>query len=255
MRHAGGRAAASRLRLLLAVAALVLLTGCNVSLNVGVDAHGDGSGVVRVVVTLDKDAADRLHRAGGQLAADDLRKAGWRVATSTGAKDGHEDLTATKPFDTPKELTAVMAEVAGPRQPFKDFKLTRKRSFFHTRSAFSGLVNLNGGAAAFGDDRLKQQTGSGLGVDEAELERQAGETVNRFLAVQVAVRLPGHVSANAPTKAGNGAVWHPKLGELAALSATGSQLDVRRVVVLPLAVIAAAAAAVLTVRRRRIPRD
>jgi len=255
VRCASGRPAALRSRLLLAVAALVLLTGCNVSLNVGVDAHADGSGVVRVVVTLDRDAADRLHKAGGQLAADDLRKAGWTVATTTGAKDGHEDLTATKPFNTPEELTAVMAEVAGPRQAFKDFKLTRKRSFLHTRTAFSGVVNLTGGATAFGDDRLKQQTGADLGVDVAELERQAGEAVNRFLTVQVAVRLPGDVSANAPTKAGNGAVWRPKLGELAALSASGSQLDLRRVVVLPLALIAAVLAAVLTVRRQRVPRD
>jgi hypothetical protein len=241
--------------LVLVAALFVLCTACKVTLNVGVDAHADGSGVVRVVVTLDQDAAARLHAAGGQLAADDLRKAGWTVATETGAKDGHEDLTATKPFNTPRELTAVMAEVAGPRQAFKDFKLTRRRSFARTRTGFSGVVNLTGGPAVFGDDRLKQQTGADLGVDVAELERQAGEAVDKFLSVQVAVRLPGKVSANAPSKAGNGAVWHPTMGELAALSASGSQLDMRRVVLLPLAGLAAAAAVVLVRRRRRVPRD
>ena len=45
-------------------------------------------------------------------------------------------------------------------------------------------------------------------------------TLNKFFSIAVAVRLPGSVSSNAPTAAGNGAIWHPQLGEKAQLSAS-----------------------------------
>jgi hypothetical protein len=216
-------------RLALIAAAFVLLTGCKLSIAVGVDAQADGSGLVTATVTLDKDAAARLQRAGGRLEATDLRTAGWTVT----------------------ELGAVIDEVAGSRHPLRDFRLTRDRSFTRTRTKFSGTVDLTGGVAAFGDDRLKQQTGADVGLDVAELERQAGVALNRFFIVQVAVRLPGSVSANAPSKAGNGAVWRPTLGEQAALVASGSQLDTRRVGLLGLAGVSGLGLVILIVRRVR----
>jgi hypothetical protein len=219
-------------RLALAAAALVLLTGCNLSLAVNVDAHADGSGTVTAQVTLDKEAAERLAHAGGRLEADDLRKAGWKITGPTDRKDGGAVLTATKGFNTPDELTAVIDEVAGPRHPLRDFKLRRERSFARTRTAFSGVVDLTGGVGAFGDDRLREQTGADAGVDTAELERQAGVAINKFFTIHVAVRLPGAASSNAPSRAGNGAVWRPKLGERAVLTAAGSAVDTTRVALL-----------------------
>jgi hypothetical protein len=222
-------------RLALVAAAFVLLTGCKLSIAVGVDAHSDGSGVVRAVVTLDKEAADRLANSGGRLEAGDLKKAGWTVTGPTKQRDGGATLVATKPFATPAELGPVIDEVAGSRHPLGKFTLVRHRSFARTRMTFSGVVDLSGGVKAFGDDRLKEQTGADIGLDLVELERQAGVALNRFFSVQVAVRLPGSVSANAPSKAGNGAVWRPKLGERAELTAAASQLDTRKVGLLGLA--------------------
>ena len=132
-------------------------------------------------------APPRRRQARGRRPAQ--RRAGT-IATKVDAKDGHEELTATKPFGTPRELGAIIDEVRD-RDPLHDFKLTRSRSFLRTRTAFSGVVDLTGGAEAFGDDRLKAQTGADLGVDVKELERQAGVALNRFFTIQVAVRLPG----------------------------------------------------------------
>jgi hypothetical protein len=239
-------------RLALACCALVLLTGCKLSIAIGVDAHADGSGVVHATVTLDRAAADRLKRAGGRLEAADLEKAGWTVTGPETTKDGGAVLTATKPFRSASELGHVIDEVAGPRHPLRDFKLTRDRSFARTKLRFSGTVDLRGGIDQFGDDRLKEQTGAEAGIDADELERQADTTVNRFFDVQVAVRLPGSVDANAPSKAGNGAVWHPKLGERAALVASSAQLDVRRIALIVIAIAAAAALVVVLLRRRGV---
>ncbi len=238
-------------RLALVAAAFVLCTACKVSIVVGVDGRADGSGTVRATVGLDKEAADRLRRSGGRLEAADLRQAGWTVATRRNLAGGREEIVATKPFNTPRELGAVIDEVAGPRHPLRDFKLTRDRSTFTTKTRFRGVVDLTGGVNAFGDDRLKEQTGADVGVDPKELERQAGAALNRFFSVQVAVRLPGDVSANAPGKAGNGAVWRPQLGERAALVASASQFDTRRVGLIAIAVAATAALVAVQLRRRR----
>jgi hypothetical protein len=113
------------------------------------------------------------------------------------------------------------------------------------------VVDLTGGVNAFGDDRLREQTGADIGVDPQELERQAGVALNRFFSIQVALRLPGSVSANAPTEAGNGAVWQPKLGERAVLTASSSQLDMRRVIFLVLGALAGVATVLQVIRTIR----
>ncbi len=238
-------------RLALVAVAFVLCTACKLSIAIGVDAHADGSGTVRATVTLDRDAATRLQRAGGRLEAADLRKAGWTVTGPEKTEDGGAVITATKPFHSAAELGKVIDEVGGSRHPLRDFTLTRDRSFATTKLRFRGVADLRGGLSQFGDDRLRQQTGSDTGLDPAELERQAGTTLNRFFNVQVAVRLPGSVSANSPAKAGNGAVWHPKLGERATLAASSSQLDVRRIAGLVIAAAAIVALVAVLLRRRR----
>ena len=237
-------------RLALVAAVFVLCTGCKLSIAVGVDARSDGSGVVRATVTLDRAAAERLAATGGRLDAADLRKAGWTVTGPEKTKDGGAVLAATKPFNTPGELDAVIAEVAGSRHPLHDFRLTRTRSFARTRMKFSGVVDLTGGVAAFGDERLKEQTGTDSGVDAAELARQAGTTLNQFFSIRVVVRLPGSVSANAPSQAGNGAVWAPRLGERAALAASSSQFDAGRVIFVVIAFAGAVGLIVVLMRRR-----
>ena len=243
MSHAGGHPAASPRwrRLALVAGALVLLTSCRLSIAVNVDVRDDGSGVVQAIVTLDKEAADRLKAAGGALEADDLRKAGWTVTKSA------TRIVASKPFKTPSELTAVIDEVAGPRHPLRDFELTRTRTAFRTDTKFSGLVDLTAGVNAFSDDRLREQTG----LDLADLERRGDFIINQIFSVQVGVRLPGDVSSNAPTDAANGAVWRPKLGERAALSASGSELDTRRIVFVAIAVTAGLGLVLQVVRTMR----
>ena len=241
-------------RLALVALVFALCTACKLSIAVGVDAHADGSGTVRATVTLDHDAAQRLQHAGGRLEAADLRKAGWTVTGPTALKDGGAQLIATKPFRSAADLPKVIDEVAGSRHPLQDFKLSRHRTFAKTKLQFNGVVDLRGGLNQFGDDQLKQQTGSDTGIDAAELERQAGTTLSRFFDISVAVRLPGSVSANSSTKAGNGAVWHPKLGERATLAASSVSKDIRRIALLTLGVAAATALTVVLVNRRRFRR-
>src|SRR5206468_2938738 len=78
-----------RVRVCALVAALVL-SACNVKVDVRVTSVANGSGTVRVTATLDKMAVAQA----GTLAVDDLKQAGWSV-TATDTRDGGRTYTAT----------------------------------------------------------------------------------------------------------------------------------------------------------------
>src|SRR5581483_9933645 len=96
---------------------------------------------------------------------------------------GGRVVTATRPFRGGTDFGRAMSELG---TPFAGFTLNRTRSFFRTRTAVSGAVDLRRGIEAFGDARLTGQLGAGLGLqtdDQAAL-RQA-------LRFQLTVRVPG----------------------------------------------------------------
>ena len=86
------------LRLLALVAAVALLAGCRLDLDVAVDMAEDGSGTVTVTATAD---AELLAKAPGVLAdlrLDDARTAGWTVTGRSRLSDGGAQVVLTKPF-------------------------------------------------------------------------------------------------------------------------------------------------------------
>lgn len=238
---------------LAALAALViaLASGCQLTTAVGVDANRDGSGLVRVAVGLDADAARRVPNLKSDLRTDDLTKAGWTIVGPRKEDDGRTWIRASKPFDDPADASKVIEEISGPNGPFTDFYLGQSRSFLTTKTTFRGTVNLSGGIEAFGDEQLRQRLGgSSIGVDPKELEARLGQVLDRIFTFRVQTRLPGDVQSNAPLEAEHGAEWRPKLGEKVTLVATSSALNTRQVVGTVVAVLAAVALAVVLVVRR-----
>lgn len=244
-------------RVLLACAALALLAGCRIETTVGIDAAADGSGRVRVVVALDRDAASQVPDLAEQLRTDDLLAAGWDVEAPRRVDGGGLEVAAAKRFESADELADVVAEVSGEDGPFRAFRLRRARSFLTTKVTLTGTVDLDAGLEAFGDETLRERVGAGppLGFDPADLERRLGAALDRVFVFRVVARLPGSVDSNAPTETGNGAVWRPKLGETVALAADAEQWNVRTLGGGAVAVGAAGAlVAVLLRRRGRDPR-
>jgi hypothetical protein len=242
----------ARLRLAAVAAGVVALTsGCQLTTAVGIDANRDGSGMVRVAVGLDADAARRVPNLKQDLRTDDLTKAGWTIVGPRKEDDGRTWIRASKPFDDPGDATEVITEISGVNGPFKDFHLARSRSFLTTKTEFSGTVDLKGGIEAFGDDQLRQRLGgSSIGIDTKELESRIGQVLDRIFTFRVQARLPGDVDTNAPLEADQGAEWRPKLGEAVTLVATSSALNTRQVVGTAVAVVAVLALAILLVVRR-----
>jgi hypothetical protein len=197
------------------VLVVLVVSGCRLELDVNVDVHEDGSGVVEVVVGLDADAVDRI---GGDLAdlmeVGDLEEAGWVVDGPTKESDGFTRVRIRHPFGTPEEAAEVFAQIAADDGPFQDFRVERDTSFAETTWRFSGTVDFSGGLEAFGDEALAAELdGEPLGQSVEEIEAQLGESLSRLIQVRVRARLPGDVTSDATTKADNGAVWQVGFGE------------------------------------------
>ena len=238
----------------------VALSACQATVRVGVDTRADGGGTVTVMAQLDREAAAAVPNMAQQLRTSDLGRAGWTVVgpePAAGAGGGVV-VTASKPFRNAAEATAVVAEVSGKTGPFRDLKITQKKSLWETRTAFAGAVDLTCGLQCFGDPQLQQALGGSpdLGIDPAKLQANTGVILDRVFKFEVAVRMPGSVqSSNAPVQAGNGAQWQPKLGDKATLSATARAWNVGHIAVaIGLALVVLAAAVVLGAHQARARR-
>jgi hypothetical protein len=234
------------------------LSACQATLRVGVDTHGDGSGLVTVTVLLDQDAAKTIPDLAQQLRTSDLQKAGWKITGPTPAQNNGVQVTATKPFRSPSEAILVLGELSGGAPgngagPFNGFRIDQHHGFLTTKTTFHGVVDLTCGLRCFGDAQLQQQLGaSDLGIDPTKLQQQAGVILDRIFRFEVGVRLPGSLqSSNAPSQAGNGAQWQPRLGNKVELTATSQTWNVARVVLLGLAVVAAVLLVALLAGRAR----
>jgi hypothetical protein len=216
-------------RPLVALLAVLLLAACQVRTEVAVDVAEDGSGTVTVSVGLDPDAASRFPRLADDLRVDDLEATGWTVTGPAVEDDGFSWVRATKPFSTPEQAGAVLAEIAGAEGPFRDFAVTRERSFARTEYGFSGVVDFSSeGLAAFSDEALTEALdGEPLGESVAAIETRIGAAIDDAFTFRVAVGLPGEVESNAPTSASNGAVWEPRLSEGRAITLEATSEEVR----------------------------
>lgn len=204
-------------------------SGCQVVLTAGVEARQDGSGVVRAAIGLDDEAALRLGDPTEELRLDDLRQSGWEITGPTKGPDGLTWVRAAKPFATPAEADLAAAELSGPQGPFRDFRLQRERSFFKTRTTFTGLIDLTAGLAGLSDPALDAAVGDFPGRPGAE-----------GLRVRLEAELPGHTES-----------WEPPVGEQLRVRAESETWNIVPVAGAAAAVVLAVAALALTVTRRQ----
>ncbi|MGH9226376.1 MAG: hypothetical protein ACRD2W_21890 [Acidimicrobiales bacterium] len=221
---------------------LLAATGCQVTLTAGVDVRADGSGSVRAAIGLDDEALRELGDPARELRLDDLRQSGWTVTGPEKEPDGFTWVRLAKRFADPEEAGRVAAELSGPDGPFREFTVTRSRTFAKTKTRFTGLVDLSNGLAGLSDAALQQALGDfdlGLGADA--LRARLGEGLGRALQVRVEARLPGRSQT-----------WDAKVGEQLRLRLESESWNVRPVLAAVAALgFAAAALAVVVIGRRR----
>jgi hypothetical protein len=237
----------------LGLLAVLCLSACQTTIQVGVDVNRNGSGSVTVTAHLDHDAS----AFAPNVRTSDLVNSGWTVKGPTPAVDGGVDFVASKGFANPTQARTVISELSGPSGPFRDLVISSHRSFFETTTTFGGTIDLTCGLNCFSDPQLQQALGGSadLGIDPSKLQADAGVIVDRLVQFEVAARLPGKVqTSNAPTQVGNGALWKARLGQKASLLASAREWNaphIALVVVAGLCLVAAAALVVVKRGRRR----
>jgi hypothetical protein len=168
-----------------------LLAGCQLDLNVTIRLEDDGSGLITVAAGLDDEALARVGNLDQQLHVDDLAAAGWSVAPPV-REDDRTWVRATKPFATPEQGEAALAELTAQDGPFRDFELRRDQGAFGTTFGVTGVVDLTGGPAAFGDEELRTVLGGdAFGGTLEQIEREEGQRVSDMVQFRVVVDLPG----------------------------------------------------------------
>ncbi len=209
-------------------------------MTVGVHADRGGGGEVRATVDLDGEAAAQVPDLAEQQRVDDLRAAGWRVEGPTETDGGGRRLRAVKSFDAPEGVGPVVEQLAGPVGPFRQFRLTQRRTFWKTHTTLVGEVDLSAGLDGFSDPALRQQLAA-AGVDAATVERQLGVPLNQAFHFEVVAAVPGARRT-----------WRPQLGQTVAVRAATEAWNARRIVMAALALASGLALVVLLVRRSRL---
>ena len=210
---------AARRGVLVVVVATMLLTACRVDTTVGVDLHRDGSGLVRVHLAFDDEAARRVPIATIKL--DDLQAAGWRVSRDA------TSITMEKAFARPAELGPTVRELTGTGGLASGVSATRTSSFFRTHVAVRLDADLRPLAVGLLADRDLVNGLRLVGVDPVALELKLDAPVSDAVAVRLLVALPdgrvrswtvppgGHVDARATASVANGGRWSWLIAALA----------------------------------------
>jgi hypothetical protein len=180
------------LRLLAAlVVVLVVAAGCRVQMATTVVVEPDGSGTVTQAVGFDAAALARVGDLDQQLRVADLEAAGWTVDDP--AVEGDTTwVRAHQAFDDPDEANLLLAQLSGPKGPYRDLVVTRTSGLLSTTTEFSGTMDLGAGVAMFGDDQLAATLGGdGSGGLISRIEAAEGRPAGEMVEVSLAVALPG----------------------------------------------------------------
>ncbi len=170
----------------------VILTGCNLQLEVAVDLDDDGSGTVTAGVGLDPEAQSRFPPLSELVVASDLTAAGWEVGAPQVLADGRQWVQAVKGFDNPAELRAVLNELFGPDAGvFGGWDVAREGDRTTESYEVRGVVDLQGGIELFSDSELAALVDEPpIGTSLAQIESELGVPIEDTVSMRVVVRLP-----------------------------------------------------------------
>ena len=177
----------------MAAAAAVVLCGCRTDLEVVVRSSLKGSGSVQVVARLDDDAAKAIGPANRALAVGDLASSGWAISGVQPGSSGGIVIRAERAFANVAQANAVLRQLSGPTGPLPRLQLSTSRGIVSQSVTLDGTADLRSGLSVFGDAHLQALLGSSsaLGLDGAEVRRQAGVPLASAFHFRVAAVLNG----------------------------------------------------------------
>ena len=220
----------------------LLLSACRTDAKISLRSDQSGVGLIAVDLSLDRDATIGLGKGDGRLLTKDLSAVGWAVSGVIPADGGGSTIHAEKPFANVQEANAILRQLTGPTGPLSSVRLVRTKNITGVELELQGTVDLSGGLGSFGDAKLKELTGSSsnLGINEAEVARQAGTGVKSAFRFAFSAELPG-VSNR----------WDVMLGERKPVSLTSRRFAFQTLAGLGAIVVAFVGLVLLMAARRR----
>ena len=174
-----------------AVVVALILAGCQVDPRVDIDVSPDGSGMVRVAVTLDAAAMAEIGDP-SLVRLDDVRAGGWDVPAPETSTAGSVTFRASKRFASRDQLQPVLDEIGGSDPGgglFRAFHLDVDDSWWSTAYSLSGSLHSTGSAEQFSDAEVaKTLDGLALGRTAEQITADLG---GRPVSMVVSVHLPG----------------------------------------------------------------
>lgn len=210
-------------RLLPLLAAVALLTGCELSIAVDLDLDRGGAGEAAVTVALDDELERILDDAGVDVLAGLTeiaeREPDWDASVDR-PDAGGLTVRFDAVFEDPQELTDLLDGIHRGLDPEHDpriFEGLRAESRPGGAVAVAGRVGLLPPSTA-------GARGEGVGFDEEALERLVAERGDEFVRYELRVTLPTTPEDHdADEVEGASLVWHAPVGELRDVAAVSER--------------------------------
>ena len=208
---------------------ILLLSACNMTVQITTHLNGKGGGTLGLRMVLDKEVRDGLSGSGGGRGItiledlfSRLRAASWKVTRSE--PGGGLDIQATKAFTDQASFKQAMQDLSGGSTSSSGGALggyslgyTSHGSFLKTKTEFSGTVDTSAWRQI-----LAATVTKGNQAQAQQLLDQASDSFH----FEILATLPGSVAVGKGdgTVSDGQAIWRPALGSRVEISASSSAI-------------------------------
>jgi hypothetical protein len=176
--------------LVFAALAGLVLTACQLDVDVELRVGPDGTGEVVVTATADAEVVSRAPGLAEDLRFDDAVAAGWTVEGPVPTETGGLTVTLRHPVSSAAEATTLLNSLGA---PFSGVTLTRTAAADDEQDvtvSLTGQLQLAGGFEAFADSELLAAVG---GLPFEDDLTTAGASPAESMSVRLRADLPGEV--------------------------------------------------------------
>lgn len=172
------------------VASVALLSSCRVDVGIDVAVNPDGSGVLSLSVTADKEVLAQAPGLAEDLRLDDVKSAGWTVGAPAPFGDGGLRVNLSHAFATVDEATTLLSSLNGPSGPLHNIVVTREATSAKVSTSVAGTLRVDGSLQAFADPDLLAKVGATPWADRIAAAKLSPQDA---VGITFTARLPGKV--------------------------------------------------------------
>ena len=213
---------------MLGVLAIVTLAACRVDAVVTLDVGQNGAGTITINMIADKEVIDQTPNLTSDLRFADAQSAGWIVTGPDATADGGAQVSISHGFSNDAQATTLLSQLSGVFGPFKQMTLVRSGKDTDSTFNLDGILQVDGGLAAFADPTLLKTLGAepfAINLKQAELD------LGKAMTLDFVATLPGEIEQTTGTATQNTVRWRVPLdGSTQSITTTSRNTAVKATV-------------------------